>query len=71
MAHTRITQVPGTLTDFALQSITTGKDAQGEVTVTVKFDDGKLWTGKASSTDIVEAGAKAYLNCINRYLASK
>jgi len=67
----RITKVEGTLADFALQSITTGKDAQGEVTVTVRFDDGKLWTGKASSTDIVEAGAKAYLNCINRYLAAK
>jgi 2-isopropylmalate synthase len=67
----RITKVPGTLTDFALQSITTGKDAQGEVTVTVRFDDGKLHTGKASSTDIVEAGAKAYLNCINRFLGSR
>jgi 2-isopropylmalate synthase len=67
----RITKVEGNLSDFALQSITNGKDAQAEVTVTVKFDDGKLWTGKASSTDIVEAGVKAYLNCINRYLASK
>lgn len=65
----RITQVSATLTDFALQSITTGKDAQGEVTVTVRFEDGSLLTGKASSTDIVEAGAKAYLNCINRWLA--
>ncbi len=64
----RITQVPGTLTDFALRSITTGKDAQGEVTVTARFEDGTLETGKASSTDIVEAGARAYLNCINRYL---
>jgi 2-isopropylmalate synthase len=67
----RITKVEGNLSDFALQSITNGKDAQGEVTVTVKFADGKLWTGKASSTDIVEAGAKAYLNCINRYLAAQ
>ncbi|MCC5848007.1 MAG: 2-isopropylmalate synthase [Verrucomicrobia bacterium] len=67
----RITQVPGTLVDFALQSITTGKDAQGEVTVTVRFDDHGLVTGKASSTDIVEAAAKAYLNCINRYIAGK
>ena len=67
----RITKVPGTLTDFALQSITTGKDAQGEVTVTARFEDGGLHTGKASSTDIVEAGARAYLNCINRYLGGK
>lgn len=67
----RLTLVPGTLVDFALQSITTGKDAQGEVTVTVRFEDHGLVTGKASSTDIVEAAAKAYLNCINRYIAGK
>ena len=24
--------------------------------------------GKGSSTDIIEASAKAYLNCLNRYL---
>ncbi|MGA0332429.1 MAG: 2-isopropylmalate synthase [Kiritimatiellia bacterium] len=65
----RMTSVHATLTDFALQSITSGKDAQAEVTVTVRFEDQTLLTGKASSTDIVEAGAKAYLNCINRYLA--
>ncbi|WFB37901.1 2-isopropylmalate synthase [Kiritimatiellota bacterium B12222] len=66
----RITSVNATLTDFVLQSITSGKDAQAEVTVTVRFEDKTLLTGKASSTDIVEAGAKAYLNCINRYLAN-
>jgi len=65
----RITGVKAALTDFALQSITTGKDAQGEVTVTVQFEDDTRLTGKASSTDIVEAGANAYLSCINRYLA--
>jgi 2-isopropylmalate synthase len=65
----RITKINATLTDFALQSITSGKDAQAEVTVTVRFDEKTLLTGKASSTDIVEAGAKAYLNCINRFLA--
>lgn len=67
----RITQVHATLQDFALRSITSGKDAQAEVTVTVRFDDKTLLTGKASSTDIVEAGAKAYLNCINRFLANR
>jgi 2-isopropylmalate synthase len=67
----RITQVNGNVTDFALQSITTGKDAQGEVTVTARFDDNRLYTGKASSTDIVEAGARAYLNCIQRYLKAQ
>jgi 2-isopropylmalate synthase len=67
----RVTGVAARLEDFSLQSITTGKDAQGEVTVTVRFEDGVLLTGKASSTDIVQAGARAYLNCINRHLARK
>ncbi len=65
----RITGVHGVVEDFTLQSITTGKDAMGEVTVAARFNEGKLVTGKASSTDIVEAGARAYLNCINRHLA--
>ena len=67
----RITQIHGKLVDFALQAITTGKDAQGEVTVTVRFEDYGLVTGKASSTDIVDAAAKAYLSSINRYLAGR
>jgi 2-isopropylmalate synthase len=66
----RITGERGKLLDFSLQAITKGKDALGEVSVQVRFGD-KVVTGKGSSTDIVEAGAKAFLNCTNRYLTSK
>jgi len=66
----RITGVRGRLLDFSLQAITKGKDALGEVSVQVKFKDAVV-TGKGSSTDIVEAGAKAYINCTNRYLTEK
>ena len=52
------------------EAITKGKDALGEVSVQVKFKDA-IVTGKGSSTDIVEAGAKAYINCTNRYLTEK
>lgn len=65
----RITGIQAKLLDFSLQAITTGKDALGEVTVQVSFPDSSRITGKGSSTDIVEASAKAYLNCINRYIA--
>ena len=67
----RITRTRGRLLDFALQSVSGGKDAQGEVNVRVEFAGGAIVSAKAASTDIVEAGAKAYLSCVNRHLAAK
>jgi 2-isopropylmalate synthase len=52
--------------DFSLQAITIGKDAMGEVSVRVEFDSGITLSAKSASTDIVEAGARAYLSCVNR-----
>ena len=64
----RLTQTRGRLKDFALQSVSQGKDALGEVTVKADFGDGEIVTGKGVSTDIIEASAKAYLNAVNRFL---
>ena len=66
----RITKIKGKLLDFALQAITVGKDAMGEVTVRVDFD-GEIVSAKAASTDIVEAGTKSYLSCVNRLLFNR
>lgn len=55
------------LLDYSIQAATGGKDALGEVTVRVKKED-TLASGRGSSTDIIEASAKAYLNAINRLL---
>ena len=63
----RITGVHGQLEDFSLQAVTAGEDALGEVTMRVRYGDVVI-SAKGSSTDIVEASAKAYLNCLNRYL---
>jgi 2-isopropylmalate synthase len=63
----RISGEPGKVLDFSIHAITQGKDAQGEVSIQVAFSQGTV-AGKASSTDIIEASAKAYLNCLNRYL---
>jgi 2-isopropylmalate synthase len=62
----RITGIHGKLLDFALQAVTVGKDAMGEVSVRVQFESGEIISSKGASTDIVEAGAKAYLSCVNR-----
>jgi 2-isopropylmalate synthase len=66
----RICELQGRLEDFSLQAITEGKDALGEVSLRVCFDSTTV-NGKASSTDIVEAAAKAYLNCVNRHLVDQ
>jgi 2-isopropylmalate synthase len=66
----RITKVNGKLLDFSLQSISVGKDALGEVTLRVDFGE-DIISAKAASTDIVEAGAKAYLSCVNRLLSNR
>ena len=53
------------LRNFEVRSVTIGEDAQGEVTVTVEYN-GHSYRGNGVSTDIVEAGALAYLEVINR-----
>lgn len=61
----RITEMPGRLVDYQIRAITSGQDALGEVVLSADFE-GKRFTGKASSTDIIEASALAYLVAVNR-----
>ncbi|MCL4790507.1 MAG: 2-isopropylmalate synthase [Gammaproteobacteria bacterium] len=61
----RATGISLDLQNFEVHSATTGEDAQGEVTVTVS-ENGRCHRGRGVSTDIVEAGALAYLDVINR-----
>jgi len=63
----RVTRMKLNLLDYSLHSVTGGKDALGEVMVKVEAK-GKMVTGRGVSTDIIEAGAKAYLNAINRLI---
>ena len=50
---------------YSVNNITTGTDAQGEVTVRIE-KSGQITNGKGSDTDIVVASAKAYINALNR-----
>lgn len=61
----RITGIAGELRHYELRALTGGKDALGEVTVEVRVGK-RVVTGRASSTDIIEASVKAYLNGINK-----
>ena len=60
-----ITGLKGRLQDYSLRAATSGKDAIGEVSVKVDFD-GTVVSGKGSSTDVIEASARAYLSALNR-----
>jgi len=64
----RITGVKLKLTDYSLRALTSGKDAQGEVTIEVSHN-GEKFRARGISTDIVEASAKAYLAVVNRVLS--
>ncbi len=62
----RALQVKPTLEEYNVQAISPGKQAMGEVSVVLSFF-GERMTGRGSSTDILEASARAYVNAINRY----
>ncbi len=50
---------------YSVNTITTGTDAQGEVTVRLS-KDGRIVNGQGADTDIVVASAKAYMNALNK-----
>jgi len=68
----RIADIPGRLKSYRINAITAGKDAQGEVVVSVEFEDcGYDITGRGTCTDVVVASAEAYVNALNRYMIRK
>ena len=50
---------------YSVNNITSGTDAQGEVTVRVE-KGGRIANGQGADTDIVIASAKAYINALNK-----
>jgi len=66
----KITKIKGTLLDYSLKAVTSGKDAVGEVTILAKFGK-ETMSGRGASTDVVEASVKAYVNAINKIVYRK
>ena len=69
-AINRIVQVPNVLTEFRVEAVTEGIDALGDVTIRVE-KDGQVYVGRGSDTDIIVASSKAYMNALNRLLATE
>jgi len=65
----RLTHVSPELVDYALQAVTKGKDALGEVVVKLRYQGVEV-AGRGASTDIIEASAKAYLSAVNKLVSS-
>jgi 2-isopropylmalate synthase len=67
-----MTQTKSRLLMFGVNAITSGTDAQGEVSVRVE-EGGRTVSGHGADTDIITAAVRAYLNALNRlaYMATK
>ena len=67
-AINRIVGVPNTLTEYRVDAVTEGIDALGDVTIRIR-QNGNIFVGRGSDTDIIVASAQAYMNALNRALA--
>jgi 2-isopropylmalate synthase len=56
------------LLEYVVQAVTPGRQAIGEVSVSLEIA-GRKFVGRGASTDILEASAKAYVNALNRWKA--
>ena len=55
------------LADYAVNSVTKGRDALAEVNLMVEFENGLQMAGHSVSPDTVEASAKAFVVAVNKY----
>ncbi len=62
----RALDVKPNLESYHVRSVTSGRQAMGEVIVRLREDENSF-TGRGISTDIIEASAKAYLQALNHY----
>lgn len=78
----QIVQVPNKLLEFSVNAVTEGIDAQGEVTVRIRGQDGdhathaqddeehqRTYGGYGADTDIIVASVKAYMAALNKLLS--
>lgn len=69
-AINRMINVPNTLTEYRVDAVTEGIDALGDVTIRIEKDN-KAYVGRGSDMDIIVASAMAYMNALNRLLATE
>ncbi|MBR1497509.1 MAG: hypothetical protein IJ617_07790 [Oscillospiraceae bacterium] len=63
-----IEQIVGThyeLDDFQIQSVTEGREAMGETVIRLRAN-GRLYSGRGISTDVISSAIRAYINAVNK-----
>ena len=66
-----VVEVPNTLIEYSVHSVTEGIDALGEVTVRISPpESGRTFGGYGADSDIVVASVKAYIAALNRMIAA-
>jgi 2-isopropylmalate synthase len=65
-----VTGIKAKLVEYNIRSVTSGKDAQGEVQVKIDVNDNS-YIGRSASIDVLKASAKAYVQAINRVVKQK
>jgi 2-isopropylmalate synthase len=53
------------LDDYQVQSVTEGRDSMGATIIKLR-SNGKLYSGKGISTDVIGASINAYMNALNK-----
>ena len=53
------------LDDFRIQTVTEGREAMGEALVKIRHN-GKVYSGRGISTDIIGSSIRAYINALNK-----
>jgi len=62
----RVTGINTVLDEYIVHAITPGKQALGEVSITLEIEGFKS-TGRGSSTDIIERSEERRVNALNKY----
>ena len=65
LAIEQITGCHYELDDFQIQSVTEGREAMGQTIVKLR-SEGRVYSGRGISTDIVGASILAYINALNK-----
>jgi 2-isopropylmalate synthase len=64
-AISQVTGARARLERYEIRAVTSGTEAMGEVTVKLE-ENGQKVVGRGASTDVIEASAKAYIDCLNQ-----
>jgi len=54
------------LDDFQIRAVTEGREALGETVIRLRADDGRLYSGRGLSTDVIGSSILAYVAAVNK-----